>query len=163
MDIFEWAIGVLSGILLSIISIWISNKTQIKNELKKKEEETTFFVYMKFMEIYSHYDDIVIAEKRKEEFNKEVRNKMWKLSWQIADRLRECDTIDLLYEILDVLFNKCYNSAQERYEKMKKINSSLKMKVNPNYSEAISKISNANFNKLAENLENYSCAPGSCI
>ncbi|MCD6115771.1 hypothetical protein J7K93_02045 [bacterium] len=122
MNIWEWAIGVLSGIFLSLISIWISNNVQEKNELKKKEEEAIFIVYMKFMEIYSLYDNIVNAEKNEDGFDKDVRKKMWHLSWQIADVLRECDTIDLLPEILDVLFNRCYNSAQDRYKKMRLCN-----------------------------------------
>ena len=88
---------------------------------------------------------------------------MYHISWEIADKLRECDTVEMIDDILDVLFNKSYKSVTDRYNKMQTIIASMKEIVNPNYSKIISKISKENIENITENLKNDSCAPGYCI
>ena len=156
-------IGFLSGIGVSVFSAIVTNIIQKRNNAEQIKEEIRFEVYMKLMEIYSLYWSICVAESQNEECDPQRKIKLWDLSWQVADSIRECDNIEYVEDIINVLFNHNFKLAKDRYNEMKKILKKLGDKVNPKYNKIMIRISDENYKYLEQNFTGSSNAPGVLI
>ena len=110
------------------------------------------------MELYGMYFWFSTAELHHEPVPDEIRQKCFRLSWQIADMLREADNLKDLTDILEVIFGSSFPTAKERYTAMRILIDRLGNSVNPRYANAVQKINVANFTNLAKG--NKSNAPG---
>ncbi len=149
-----------SGVAISLFGAIVANIIQKRNNAERIKKETRFEVYMKLMEIYGLYWEIYMAELHKEEYKMETKHKLWSLSWQIADKVREYDKIEYIEDIMSVLFNKNFKTAKDRYYEIKSILDKLGHKINPKYNKLLNEISEQNEKLLIEQQTTKSNAPG---
>jgi len=136
--------GFLGGILTALIASLIASIVQRKNEEYKRKEQTRFWIYLRLLAINQQYFWLLTAEIHQEEPPKEIVENLKKLCWELADKLRECDSVEMLEEILIFLFSASLNSYRERGKLLDEILEAYGKIINPKYADQIRKISDDN-------------------
>lgn len=134
-------VGALIGALISaIISVILAKRYEKSN----KTEDILYDVYMNLLDLNSYYIWIVSNEMQNIENDINLKTKIRRLAWTIADDIRKIDHSTFVQEILDVLMAndiERYPTASHRQEALSRILDKLGQKVNPNYSSFIKEIS----------------------
>jgi hypothetical protein len=115
---------------------------------------------MKLLEIIGSYGKVAYFEKMNKDIDRNSREKLWNLSWQVADKLRLIDDYQYLDEILKVLFLINYKNAYDRFYELKKLIDKIGKDINPNYYHKTIKISDDNMDFIIKKPNFISTAPG---
>ena len=153
-------IGFLSGFVLSAVGIIITYFLQRRSDRQKQLEQIQFEIYMKLMELHGLYFWVCAAEANHEGATPDIKNKIWKLAWQISDKLRVADELKCTPQILDVLFSNHYATAKSRNEVIEKVIDELSKTINPRFAEAMRDIGTQNINRMIENPTRPTNTPG---
>lgn len=89
----------------------------------------------------------------------EVVARCRELSWKLADKLRTCDSVEHLDEVLEVLFSSSIASANERANMLGKLLDNYGKLVNPTYACSIKRISEENVRLLGSGMKINNPAP----
>jgi len=130
-----------SGVGVSLVAAFVANLLAKEREKTKQLEERRFQIYMKLMELYTSYLLLTVDELHKKEARGDLKQKCFKLSWEIADLLRVADDIEFLEDILDVILANKFGTAKERLVEMKRLLDRMGKLVNPRYAKKIREIS----------------------
>jgi len=114
-------LGFLGGIVATLIASLTASIIQRQNHEKQRKEEASFEVYMRLLDINQHYFWIVSNEMCGKCPPNEIIEKIRKASWELADKLRTCDSVELLDELLTFLFSASIDTYAERSKLLEKI------------------------------------------
>lgn len=154
-------LGFLGGVLAALLGGIIASIVQRQNEAKRRVDEARLEVYMLLLQLSQQYFWVASAELRSEKVVEETWAECRQTSWRIADRLRACDDVEHLDEILEVLFSVKIQSANDRANKLDALIKKLGQLVNPTYAEHINKISIENVLLIGSRQKIKNNAPGS--
>ena len=143
----EIIIGGCIGILGTLLGVIISHVLTIHHDKNKKTDEILFNVYMKLHDIHGDYFWISAEDCGQSKVGQEIRDRLRKTSWQIADELRKIDDLPIIEDILCVLMAidpDKYPNTLERYKQIDLVIDKLSNYINPNYQRIIENISNKN-------------------
>jgi hypothetical protein len=136
----EIGLSFVTGILLTLSGVWLTNYYQRKHERIKDKEKIRFEVYMNLLDISSSYFWVTSAESRREKPNSETLYTLRQLTFKTSDKLRQMDEIEHLEEILDVLFNQKFETALERSQKLDKLIDKMSEVVSPRFMKKMREI-----------------------
>ncbi|MCI5189119.1 MAG: hypothetical protein D3905_04810 [Candidatus Electrothrix sp. AS4_5] len=155
----EW-LPFIGGILTALVAGLVASTVQRHNEIVKRKAEARLSIYFSLLDLNQQYFWVLSAEMRGQKVPSDVIEKCWKISWELADKLRCCDSVEYIDEILEVLFSDVIPSARERSDKLEKLIDKYGKLVNPVYARTIQKISKENFCLLTGASELSNSAPG---
>jgi hypothetical protein len=137
-------IGFASGVGVSVVGAILTNWLSRKRDRRRAVEERRFEIYRKLHELQGSYVHFASAEFFECEIPPEEHEKCRVLAWQCADLLRSADEVDLLEEILDVIFGDGFRTAQERYDVMGQLLDRLGNRISPRFQAKMRQIDEAN-------------------
>lgn len=136
----EIIISFVTGILLTLGGVWLTNYFQKRREQEKEKEKIRFEIYMNLLDIQTYYFWVVSDESHGYETDKEITNLLRKISLKTSDKLRQVDTIEHLEDILDILFNQKFEKASERAKKLDELMHKLHRIVSPRFMKKMKSI-----------------------
>ena len=154
-------LGFFGGVLAALLGGVIASIVQRQNEARRRVDEARLEVYMLLLQLSQQYFWVASAELRNERVVEETWAECRQTSWKIADRLRACDDVEHLDEILEVLFSVRLQSANDRANKLDSLIKKLGELVNPAYAKHINKISIENVLLIGSRQKIKNNAPGS--
>lgn len=149
----------LGGVLATLVGGLVASVVQRHNETVKRKAEASLDVYFRLLELNQQYFWIASSEMHGEKARSEVVAQCRELSWKLADKLRACDTVKHLDEILDILFNSSIASASDRANRLNKLIEDYGNLVNPTYARSIKRISEGNIRLLGSGAKIRNPAP----
>ena len=152
-------LGFFGGVLTTLVGGLIASVVQRQNEAIKQKAEVRLDVYFRLLYLNQQYFWIAAAELRGEKAPTEVVVKCREISWKLADKLRTCDKVEQLDEILTILFSNSITSANERARQLDKLLESYGRLVDPSYARTIKRISEENVHLLGSGLKAKNTAP----
>ena len=152
-------LGFLGGVLATLVGGLIASLVQRHNEAVKRNSEARLDVYFRMLDLNQQYFSIASSEMHGEKPPIEIVVRCRDLSWKLADKLRACDTIEHIDEILEVLFSNSIVSANERAKRLDALLENYGKLVNPAYARSIKRISEENIRLLGSGAKVKSPAP----
>jgi hypothetical protein len=153
-------LGFCGGLQAALVGGLVASIVQRHNELKRRKEETRLAVYLMLMELNSQYFWVASCQLRGEEPPTDVVIACREIAWKLADRLRAFDQVELIEEILEIIFSAVVPTANERAKKLDALLERYGHLVNPTYAKHIAKISRENIMSLGGGSAVNSYAPG---
>ena len=142
-------LGFLGGILATLVAALIASIVQRHHEAERRKSEARLDVYFALLDLNSQYFWVASAEMHREPPKTEVLIACREMAWRIADKLRKCDAVDYLEEILEILFNNSISSANSRAKRLEALLDEYGKLINPRYARTIRRISDENIRLLA--------------
>ena len=149
----------LGGVLATLVGGLIASIVQRHNEAVKRKAEARLDVYFRLLDLNQQYFWIASSEMHGEKARTEVVARCRELSWKLADKLRTCDSVEHLDEILEILFSSSIASANERANRLGKLLDNYGSLVNPTYARSIKRISEENVRLLGSGAKINNPAP----
>ena len=95
LDMAEALIGFASGVGVSVIAALFTSLLERRRIARSRIEQTLFDVYMLLLELDHYYFWIASCELHKRKADSDIKAKVKRLAWRIADRLRAEDRVPL--------------------------------------------------------------------
>lgn len=144
-------LGFFGGIVAALIAALAASFVQRQNQEKTRKEEARHEVYMRLLDINQQYFWIASSELRGEKPPDDVVVSVRQACWQLVEKLRECDSVECLDDIMDFLFSTSITSSNERAKLLDHVLDGYGRLVNPKYTEKIKQISNENVIRMGTN------------
>lgn len=149
-------------VLLSVaFGAWLSYFFQKKSSKIKTQQVLQFKIFMNLLDIKASYFWIESAEINQDKPDNAIFRRIHDLTWRTCDLLRKADDIKYLEDILDVLLNENFKSANARGKAFDEVINKYQSIINPRYSRKVKKISDQNWAFYMENGFPIYGAPGS--
>lgn len=140
----EIGLSFITGILLTLGGVWLTNYYQKRHERTKDKEKIRFEVYMNLLDIKANYFWVTSAESNGEKPKSEILSTLRRLTFQTSDKLRQMDEIEHMEEILDVLFNQKFETALERSRKFDELIDKMSEIVSPRFMKKMRELTKEN-------------------
>lgn len=142
-------LGFLGGIAASLVAAVAASFVQRHNQEKARKVAGRFEIYMRLLDINQQYFWVASAELHGQKPPPDIVRNVRNSCWQLADKLREYDAVELQNEIMEFLFSTAIPSSNERAGLLGSILDRYGKIVNPKYSEQIRQLSNDNVMRTA--------------
>lgn len=156
-------LGFLGGILSTFVGALIASVIQRNNEFKKRKAQAHLDAYFLLVDLKNWYFWVTTAELHDKEPNAEVLDTCRKLAYQLNDKLRSFDEVELVDEVLEVLFSEAISTARERATRLEKLLDRYGQLLRPRYAKTILRISHENILRHGAGKAPSSNAPGSWL
>jgi hypothetical protein len=150
-------IGALIGALIAVIgAAW----SQYLLDQHRRKQNTRFEIYQRLLALNERYFWVASRTLHNELPDAKILDECYRLSWEIADRVRAFDKLEHLGELVEVLFSFEIASANERANRLGALIDRYSTLVNPAFAAKMAKVSRANVIALGNRKDPNSYAPG---
>jgi len=129
-------------------------------ERRRTEQRTTFEVYQRLLALNERYFWVASHTLHNQLPDTDVLRECYRISWEIADRLRAFDKIEHLDELVSVLFSFGIATSNERANRLAALTDLYGKLVNPAFSAKMREVSEANVIAFGTGQDPKSYAPG---
>lgn len=150
-------LGALIGALVAVIgAAW----SQHLLDQHKRRQNTRFEIYQRLLALNERYFWVASRTLRNELPDIKVLDECYRISWEIAERLREFDKLEHLGELVEVLFSSEIISSNERAHRLCTLIDFYSSLVNPSFASKMKEVSKTNVIALGTGKDPKSYAPG---
>ena len=147
--------GIIGAILGAFVGGWAAVHFQRKGDKKRQNQERQFELYKLLLDLDSKHFWIANASEARP-VRVEVLEEYDRLSWRVADKLREADEMPEAEDILRLVFSYKIESEQARSELLSRILTSIGGRVNSRYQSIMSQIGQENSQLVSADPAAYS-------
>jgi hypothetical protein len=137
------------------IGAWASSHFQGKRERKRELDRKAFGLFERLSLLRDVRWSATVLEFHGEPLDHEEVEKYNRLSWEVADMLREIDEIPEAEDILRAVWSLDYAQENERYDALSAVLERLGKRLNPKYHGIVSEIGAGSRRLMQSDFDEY--------
>tara|TARA_B100000767_G_C19568761_1_gene452291 strand:+ start:151 stop:657 length:507 start_codon:yes stop_codon:yes gene_type:complete len=151
MDIYIGAgLGLISGVVLTLLSVVVTKWADRKVENNKKLVTAEFEINQKLGELEQNYFWISSNELHKRETDESIIKEVSDSSIALARLVYENEESEFSKEIIRILYDESYESCNKRWKHMLTIQSRMSKKIRPIYKKYAEELNEKNVQLMAK-------------
>jgi hypothetical protein len=153
-------IGFLGALIGALIGVGGAAWSQNFLDVRRRKQSTRFEIYQRLLALNEHYFWVASRTLHDALPDAQVLRECYRISWEIADRLRAFDKIEYLDELASVLFSSGIATSNERANRLGALIDLYSNLVNPTFAAKMREVSTANVIAFGTGQDPKSYAPG---
>lgn len=153
-------LGFLGALIGALIAVGGAAWSQHLLDGRRRQQNTRFEIYQRLLALNERYFWVASRTLHNELPDAQVLSECYRISWEIADRVRAFDRIEHLDELASVLFSSGIATSNERANRLSALIDLYSNLVNPAFAAKMREVSRANVIAFGTGQDPKSYAPG---
>jgi len=138
-----------------VVGAWANSYFQAKRERQRELDREAFHLFERLALLRDVHWSATVLEFHGEPLDPEEVVKYNRLSWEVADMLREIDEIPEAEDILRAMWSLDYTQEKERYDDLSAVLERLGKRLNPKYHDIVSKLGAQSRQLMQSDFDEY--------
>lgn len=144
MEYFNLFAGFISGILISVISIYGNYLMKSKAETKEKILNAEYEIYLKLNELYEVYFWLATNELHKQETGLDIIKQVHSIAVDISKLIHKNQDSEFTTDLLKVLYDESYKTCNQRWKDISSLSDRMGEKLVPKYNKIVHDLNDSN-------------------